>query len=125
MSAIATFRRLTNFGRLSERNLDAKSHTFYSLTTNMLFVLGSFVSFSIILGMAFILSKTVAKTRNKVGRFFFLFALCVLFNFVINYIYIWAFGYHKMSLTGNIIIALLLAGYGTFLPPQPHNPNAQ
>lgn len=91
----------------------------------MLFVLGSFASLSITLGMAFILSKTVSSTRNKVGRFFFLFVLCVPFNFVINHIHVWAFGYHKMSRTGDIIIALLLAAYGTFLPPQPHNPDTR
>lgn len=87
----------------------------------MSFILGIVASFAILVGMAFILSKTVPSMPNKVCRFVFLFVLWVPFSFVDNYVNVWALGYHKMSWTGALIIALLPATYGTFLPPQPHN----
>lgn len=58
-----------------------------------------------------IFNKTVPSMPNKVCRFVFLFVLCVPLNFVFNYVNVWAFGYHKMSWTAAIIIALLLATY--------------
>jgi hypothetical protein len=91
----------------------------------MLPVIGIVASLAIGVGFAFILSRTVPRMPNKVCRFFFLFVLCVPFNFVINSINTWAVGYHKASRTADIIIALLLAAYWTFLPPQPHIPNTQ
>ena len=41
---------------------------------------------AILMGLAFILSKTVPSIRNKVCRFVFLFVLGVPLNFVINYV---------------------------------------
>jgi len=79
---------------------------------------------AIVGGFAFILSKTVPRMpRNKVYRFIFLFVLCVPFNFAINYLNVWALGYHKMGWTGQFIIASLFAICGTFSPPQMHNSN--
>jgi hypothetical protein len=73
--------------------------------------------------MAFILGKTVPSMPNKVCRFIFLFVLCVPFSFVVDWVHVWAFGYHKIGWTGALISALLPATYGTFLPPQSHNSN--
>jgi len=89
----------------------------------MSFVLGSIAGLTIPLGFLFILSKTVTIMPNKVCRFVFLFALLVPFDFAMNYINIWAFGYHKIGWGGALIIALPLAAYGTFLPLQPHDSN--
>ena len=89
----------------------------------MLPVLGIVARCAIIVGIAFILSKTVPSIPNKVWRFVFLFVLCVPLNFVINYINVWAFGYHKIGWTAAFIGALLLATFGTFWPPEPHNSN--
>jgi hypothetical protein len=91
----------------------------------MLPVLGIVVTCAMLVGIAFIFSKTVPSMPNKVCRFVFLFVLWLPLNFVFNYVNVWAFGYHKMSWTGAIIIALLLASYGTLLPPQPHKPDTQ
>ena len=76
---------------------------------------------AILVGFAFVFSKTVPIMPNKVCRFVLLFLLCVPLNFVINYVDVRTLGYHKMGWTGVFIIALLLATWGTFLPPQPHN----
>lgn len=75
----------------------------------MLPVLGIVATLAIAVGAAFILGETMPIMPNKVCRFVFLFVLGVPLNFVINYVNVWAFGYHKMSRTGAIIIALLLA----------------
>ena len=80
-------------------------------------------SCAILVGFAFILSKTVASVTNKVCRFVVLFVLCVPLNFVINYVNVRLLGYHKMGWTGASIIALVFATFRTFLPPQPQNPN--
>lgn len=89
----------------------------------MSFILGIVASWAIVVGMAFILGKTVPSTPNKVCRFVFLFVLCLPFIFVDNYVNVWAFGYHKMTWTGALIIALLPATYGAFLLPEPPNSN--
>lgn len=86
-------------------------------------ILGMVAAFSVLVGVAFILGKTVAKMSNKVFRFVGLFVLCVPLNFVINHVNIWALGYHKMGWNGAFIIALIFATWGTFLGPQPHNSN--
>jgi len=87
----------------------------------MLFILGIVASFAIVVGMAFILGKTVPCMPNKVSRFVFSFILCVPFSLVDNCVNVWAFGYHKMSWTGALIIALLPAACGTFLPTHGSN----
>ena len=69
---------------------------------------------AILVGFAFILSKTVPIMPNKVCRFLFLFILCVPLNFVVNYVNVWTLGYHKMGWTGAVVIALIFATYGTF-----------
>jgi hypothetical protein len=90
----------------------------------MLFVLWIVVSFALLVGMAFVLSKTAPRIPNKAHRFVFLFVLCVLFGFVLNYFDVLLAGYYKMGWTGTSIIALVFATFGTFLQPQPRNSNA-
>ena len=85
---------------------------------------GLVARYVILIGLAFILSRTVpSMPRNKVCRFVLLFVLGVPLNFLTNYVDVWTAGYHKIGWTGALIIALLAATYGTFLPPQPQNPN--
>jgi hypothetical protein len=91
----------------------------------MLSILGLVARLAILVGMAFILSKTVPSMPNKLCRFVFLFVLCVPLNFVGNYFDIRLFGYHNMSWAGASIIALIFAAFGTFWPPQPHNSNLE
>jgi len=74
---------------------------------------------TIVVGLAFILSRTMP--RNKAYRFVFLFVLLVPVIFVINYVDVWTRGYHKMDWTWAFIIAFLVAICGTFWPIQPHN----
>jgi hypothetical protein len=76
---------------------------------------------AIIVGIAFLLTRTVP--RNKVWRFVFLFVLCVPLNLVVNYVDVLLLGYHKMGWTGAFIISLLVAICGTFWPPQTRNSN--
>jgi len=83
--------------------------------------LGIVARCAIVVGVAFILSRTVP--RNKVCRFVFLFVLCVPLNFVINYVDVSFLGYHKMDWPGAFIIALIVAICGTFWPQQTHNSN--
>jgi len=78
----------------------------------MPYVLGVIATCALAVGMAFIFGKTVPIMPNKVLRFVFLFALGVPINFVFNYVHVWAFGYHKLSWTGAIVIGLLLAANG-------------
>jgi hypothetical protein len=89
----------------------------------LLFLAGFAVQFAIVLMVAFTLATTVPWMPNKVFRFIFLFVFCVPLNFVVNYLNVWAFGYHKMGRRGSLIIALLFATYGTFLPPQRRKTN--
>ena len=84
---------------------------------------GIFARCAIAVGIAFILSKTVPSMHNKVCRFVFLFVLWVPLNFVINYVNVRLLGYHKMSWTGALVIALLVATLFTLWPPQLHNSN--
>jgi len=90
----------------------------------MLPVLGIVARCAILVGMAFILGKTVPSMPNKVCRFVFLFVLCVPLNFVMNYVNVRLLGYHRMGWTGASIIALLFATVGTFWPPEPRDSNA-
>jgi hypothetical protein len=79
---------------------------------------------ALVVGLAFILSRTVlSMPRNKVCRFVLLFVLWVPLNFVIDFVNVWTLGYHKMGWNGLLIFALLMATWGTFWPPQPHNSN--
>jgi hypothetical protein len=55
--------------------------------------------------------------RNKFCRFVFFFVLGVPFNFVISYVHVWLFGYHKMGPKGYFIISLWVATYATFILP--------
>jgi hypothetical protein len=91
----------------------------------MLFALGVLARIAISVGMSFIVSETVPSMPNKVCRFAFLFVLCVLFNFVINYFDVRLLRYHNMSWAGASIIALLFAAFGTFWPPQPRNSSTE
>ena len=92
-----------------------------SQKTMLSVLVGIVVRCAIVVGVAFILSKTVP--RNRVSRFVFLFALCVPLNFVINYVDVSFLGYHKMGWPGAFIIALPFAIFGAFWPPQTHNSN--
>jgi len=91
----------------------------------MLTVLGIVATLSFLVAIGFVFSKTVPSMPNKVCRFLFLFTLWVPLNFVFNYVHVWAFGWHRMSWTGAIIIAVLFATFGTFVPPQPHDPSTR
>ena len=127
MSAIAISQHLSDFDSLTESDLDAQKPQ--SLLFSQKAMLTIFVAIvtrcAIVVGLAFILSRTEpSMPRNKVCRFALLFVLCLPLNVAINYVNVWALGYHKMSWIGVFIIALLLATYGTFWP-QPHNPNTQ
>src|SRR6185437_2610826 len=85
-----------------------------------LFLIGCVVYFVILLGCAFIVGNIEPiMSRSKVFRFVFFFLLCIPLNLIINYVRIWAFGSHKMSLGGASIYALFFAIFGTFLPPSP------
>jgi hypothetical protein len=89
----------------------------------MLPILGIVARCAILVGMAFILVKTVPCMPNNVCRFGFLFVLCVPLNFLVNYFDVRLFGYHHMGWTRASVIALVFAVFGTFWPPQPHNSN--
>ena len=78
---------------------------------------------AIVVGAAFILSKTLPRLPRKVYRFVFLFVLCVPLNLIINYADVSFLGYHEMGWTGTFIIALLVAICGTFWPTQTRKPN--
>ena len=90
----------------------------------MLPIVGIVAMIAIYLGSAFILSKTVPSIPNNwVYRVVFLFVLGVPLSFVLNYVNVRLFGYHKMGWGGASIIALLIAlffaSFGTFWEPQP------
>ncbi len=90
----------------------------------MLALIGIVARIAILVGSAFILSKTAPRIPNKwVYRFVFLFVLGVPLNFVVNYFDVRLLGYHNMGWGGAFIIALLIAlffaTFGTFWEPQP------
>ena len=89
----------------------------------MLTVLGIVARVAIGVGIAFIFSMTLPHMPNKVCRFVFLFVLGVPLNFMINYVNVQLLGYHKMGWAGASTIALLLAAFLTFFPPQPRHSN--
>jgi len=91
----------------------------------MLTIVGIVATLAFMMAIGFVFSKTVPSMPNKVCRFLFLFALWVPLNFLFNYINVWAFGWHRMSWTGAIIIAVLLATCGTFVPLQSHDPSTR
>lgn len=80
-------------------------------------------------GMAFILSKTVSRMRNRASRFAVLFLLGVPFAMVYGYSKVWLLGDSKMSWTEALIlalpVALLCAIVFTFWLPLFENPNSQ
>jgi hypothetical protein len=80
----------------------------------LLFLAGFAAQFAIVLIIAFVLATTVPLMPNKVWRFVYLFLFAIPLNFAVNYVNVWAFGYHRMSRTGALIIAFVLAVYGTF-----------
>ena len=57
--------------------------------------------------------------RNGVSRFVLVFVVCVPWNFAINFFDVRLLGYHHMSWTGAFVIALLVATFFAFFPPQP------
>ena len=81
------------------------------------------VRLGILVGTAFILSRSVPRMRSKPCRFALLFVLSLPLTRLVNYFDVRLVGYHKMGWTGTAIIALLLAAYGTFVLPQRDNPN--
>jgi len=89
----------------------------------LLIFVGIVARCAIVVGAAFILSKTLPRMPRKVYRFVFLFLLCVLLNSIINYTDVSFLGYHEMGWTETFIIALLFGICGTFWPPQTHNAN--
>jgi hypothetical protein len=90
----------------------------------MLLIFGFVVELAIAVGVAFIIGGTMRRMPpSKLCRFVFLFILGALWARVINYVNVWTAGYHKMGWGAASVIALMLAVFGTFLPPQPQNPN--
>ena len=79
------------------------------------------IDIAIVVGMAFILSKTVPKIPNKICRFLFLFVLSTTLLFIINYLDVRLLDLPKTGGTGIFIIALLFASLGTFWSPQSRN----
>jgi hypothetical protein len=108
---------------MRQRNLDAGGNTFYSYKRTMLpFLFGIIARFALVLGIAFILGKTVPNLpANKIYRFVLLLGVCALLSFSFNDLNVWLLGFHKMSWTEKLIPALLLATLFTFWTPQPHN----
>ena len=84
-------------------------------------ILGIIANLTVLVGLAFFLSRTVPRMQHNAYRFAFLFAVWVPVNFVINYVNVWTRGYHKMSWTGAFIFALILATFGTVLSSQSRN----
>ena len=84
----------------------------------MLPVFGIVARLALSVGMAFALSRTMPSMRNGVSRFVLVFVVCVPWNFAINYFDIRLLGYHYMSWTGTFVIALLVAAFYAFFPPQ-------
>src|SRR4029450_7704861 len=75
-----------------------------------------FVVVAMVVGMAFILSKTLPCMPNKASRFALLFVLWVPVGFLYDYSNILRDGYyHRMSWTGALICAALWVTLGTFL----------
>jgi hypothetical protein len=89
----------------------------------MLPVLGLVARLAIGAGFVFLLSKTLPNMPSMLWRFVFLFVLGVPLNFVINYADVRLLGYHRMGWGAALTISLLVAVWGTFLPPQPQNSN--
>lgn len=84
------------------------------------------VKFSLVLGIAIILSTTVPRLpTNKLYRFIILFILSVPLNVAINYVNVWALGYHKISWLGTLVFAFFLAAWATFVPPRSNTPSMQ
>jgi hypothetical protein len=91
----------------------------------LLTLIGGAADCALGIGLAFILSRTIPLLpRNKAYRFVFLFVLFVPFNFIVNYVNVSFWGWHKMGWTGALIIACLLAIFGTVSETQPDNPSA-
>ena len=110
---------------MGEGNLDAKGRTIYRFANMFLYgLVGVVANLAVLVGLAFVLSKTVPRlTKHWVYRFAFLLLVWVPINFVINYINVQTQGFHKMSWTGAFIIALIMAILGTLLSSQSHNAN--
>jgi hypothetical protein len=88
------------------------------------FVVGLIARIAMVLALSFAFSSIEpTMPRDKTYRFVFLFVLGVPLNFIINFVNVRTLGYHNMGWTGQFIMALLFAAWGTFLGPQPHNPN--
>ncbi len=85
---------------------------------SMFLFLGIFANIAIALTTAFVLSKIVPTLSNKVCRFAVVFLVFVPVNLVINSVNVRTMGYHKMSWTGALIIAAIVAIFGTFWPPK-------
>jgi hypothetical protein len=84
----------------------------------MLPVLGIIARIALGVGMVFVLSKVMPTMRNGVSRFVVVFLVFVPWNFVVNYFNVRLLGYHKMRWAGALIIALLVAAFFSFFPPE-------
>jgi len=72
---------------------------------------------------ALIVGKIMPILPNQVWRFAFLFLLGIPMMAVMTYIDVRTLGYHKMGPTAIVVIALLVAVWGTFWPPQTQKTN--
>jgi len=109
---------------MSERNLDSKTHSFYSLPRKtMLLVLGIVARIVVVVGMVLIVSNTVPSMPNMVCRFILLFALGLVFSFLVNYFDVRLLGRHPTGWGWASITGLAFAIWGTFWPSEPHKSN--
>jgi hypothetical protein len=101
---------------MRQRNLDAGGNTFYSYKRTMLpFLFGIIARFALVLGIAFILGKTVPNLpANKIYRFVLLLGVCALLSFSFNDLNVWLLGFHKMSWTENSFLLCSLLPYSLF-----------
>jgi hypothetical protein len=112
---------------MNESNIDARErcNLLFGQKAMLLTFIGVATDCIIGLGLAFILSRTMPLLpRNNAYRFVFLFAFCVPLNFVVNYVHVAFWGWHKMGWAGALIIACLLAVvFITVSETQPANSN--
>ena len=82
---------------------------------------------ALVVGTAFVLSKTLPRIPNKTSRFILLFVVCLLLWFAYGYVKHWAYGYHTspMSWPVALIFAFVWASLMTLWGPQSHNSNTR
>ena len=82
---------------------------------------------ALVVGTAFVVSKTLPRMHNKTSRFAVLFLVCLLLWFTYGYVRHLAFGYHPSATSWPValVFALLWASLCTFWGPQSYNSKTQ